>query len=297
MGFYNLRITGNPFLMPYQIHEQTYAMAPVFLWQKLPPKPQYRHRVMRDFHATYALPFYTNQRSMSGLLAEDMYPLLSLGFLTVNIFLIPVIMAFPVLAAWTLRNLWGRRALVIYFVLVVGLLTETFKWPHYLAPITSLNYYFMVNALRLARWRNRKIGQLMLWQAPLLAITVLVVSLYGTIKKNSSSSWQEQRARLLKQLKEEGGEHLIIVSYGPGHSVHKEWVYNEADIDHSKVVFARAINSKQDCQLVEYFKSRRIWSLDTDQSIPKLKPYPRNQCESIRPMNYSEKIVHIFPDP
>jgi hypothetical protein len=281
MGFYNLRVTGNLFRMPYQIHEQTYAMAPVFLWQKLPPKPQYRHRVMRDFHATYALPFYTNQRSMSGLLAEDMYPLLSLGFLTVNIFLIPVIMAFPVLAAWTLRNLWGCRALVIYFVLVVGLLTETFKWPHYLAPITSLNYYFVVNALRLARWRNRKIGQLMLWQAPLLAIAALVVSLYGTIKKDSSSSWQEQRARLFKQLKEQGGEHLIIVSYGPGHSVHKEWVYNEADIEHSKVVFARAIHSKQDCQLVEYFKSRRIWSLDVDgdQSIPELKPYPLSLCK------------------
>ena len=41
-------------------------------------------------------------------------------------------------------------------------------------------------------------------------------------------------------------------------------------------MFARAINSTQDCQLVEYFKSRRIWSLevDGDQSIPELKPYP-----------------------
>ena len=71
---------------------------------------------------------------------------------------------------------------LIYFVLVLGLLTETFKWPHYLAPITGLNYYFVVNALRLAQWRNRKIGQLMLWLTPLLAIAALLVSLYGTIK-------------------------------------------------------------------------------------------------------------------
>ena len=119
----------------------------------------------------------------------------------------------------------------------------------------------------------------MLWLTPLLAIAALVGSLYGTIKTDNSSSWQEQRAQLLKRLKQQDGKHLVVVHYGPGHSLPNEWVYNEADIDHSKVVFARAINSTQDCQLLEYFKSRRIWSLDADQSISKLKPYPRNQCE------------------
>jgi hypothetical protein len=176
----------------------------------------------------------------------------------------------------------------MYFVLILGLLTETFKWLHYSAPITGLNYYFVLNALRLARWRNRKIGQLILWQTPVLAITALVVSLYGTIKSDNSSSWQRQRAQLLKQLKQEDGKHLIVASYGPGHSVHNEWVYNEADIDRAKVIFARAINHTQDCRLVEYFKSRRIWSLDVDgdQLIAKLKPYPRNQCEGMQPTNY-----------
>jgi hypothetical protein len=278
MGFYNLRVTGNPIRMPYQIHEETYGMAPRFLWQKPSPEAAYRHKVIRDFHATYELPLYTSQCSILGFLLENVY-LSSWGLLVLNTFLIPVIIAFRILLLWTLRDPWARRALLIYFVLVLGLLTETFKWPHYAAPITALNYYFVLNALRLAQWRNRKIGQLVLWLTPLLAIAGLVVSVYGAIQKDSSSSWHEQRAQLLKRLKQEDEEHLVVVNYGPEHSVHKEWVYNEADIDHSKVVFARAINSTQDCQLIEYFKSRRIWSLDADQSISKLKPYPRNQCE------------------
>jgi hypothetical protein len=162
----------------------------------------------------------------------------------------------------------------------MGLLTETFKWPHYAAPITGINYYFVMNALRLRQWQNRKIGQFMLWLTPLLAIAALVVISYGAINSDNSSGWHEQRAQLLKRLKQKDGQHLVIVSYGPGHSFQDEWVYNEADIDHSKVVFARAINSKQDCQLIEYFKSRRIWSLDIDgdQSIPELKPHPLSLC-------------------
>ena len=281
MGFYNLRVTGNPVRMAYQIHEETYVMAPPFLWQRLPAEPEYRHKIIRDFHATYTVPFHTNQRSISGFLSEDVYPLFFLGFRSINIFLLPVIIVFPVLAVWTLRNRWARRGFLIYFVLVLGLLTQTFKWLHYSAPITGLSYYFVVNALRLARWRDRKVGELLLWLTPLLAIATLVISLYGTIKKDNSLSWQQQRAQLLKQLKQEDGKHLIVVSYGAGHSVHNEWVYNEADIDGARVVFARGINNKQDCQLVEYFKSRRIWSLDVDgeKSIPKLKPYPVNLCK------------------
>jgi hypothetical protein len=281
MGFYNLRVTGNPLLMPYQVHEEKYAMAPIFLWQKLPPEPEYRHKVIRDFNATFALSFYKIQRSIPGFLTEDVYRLLLLRFRAINIFMIPVIIVFPVLIAWALRNRWARRALLIYFLLGLGLLTETFKLLHYIAPVTGLDYYFVLNALRLAQWRNRKIGQVMLWLTPLLAIAVLMVSLYGKIKTDNSSSWQKQRAQLLQKLKQEDGKQLVIVSYGPGHSFQDEWVYDEADIDHSKVVFARAINSKQDCQLIEYFKSRRIWSLniEEEQLIPELKPYPRNQCE------------------
>ena len=280
MGFYNLRVTGNPFRMPYQIHEETYGMAPVFLWQKLPPEPEYRHEVIHEFHKTYALPFHRNQRSILGFLVEDVYVLLTLGFRAINIFVTPLILAYSVLLPWMWRDRWARRALLIYAVLVLGLLTETFKWLHYLAPITGLNYYFVLNALRLARWHNKKIGHLLLWLTPILAIAALVISIRAAITKDSTYNWHIQRAQLLKQLQQKDGEHLVVVRYGPGHSVHNEWVYNEADIDRAKVIFARQISRKQDCQLVKYFQSRQSWSLDVDgdQSKPELKPYPTSLC-------------------
>src|SRR5262245_28228411 len=198
-----------------------------------------------------------------------------------NVLAIPLIGMLTVLITWILKNRWAQRAVLVYGVMICGLLLETFRGLHYAAPIIGLNYFFVVTAMRLWLRRDRKIGQFILWLVPILAILGVGKSLHGTIKENNSTAWYIQRAQILKQLKQQDGKHLIIVSYAAEHSVHDEWVYNGADIDGAKVIFARAIQNTQDCQLVEYFKSRRIWSLniDGDQSKPELKPYSLSQCK------------------
>jgi hypothetical protein len=45
------------------------------------------------------------------------------------------------------------------------------------------------------------------------------------------------------KLKEEQGRHLVIVRYGPRHSEHDEWVYNEAEIDGARVLWARDMDA------------------------------------------------------
>ena len=43
-------------------------------------------------------------------------------------------------------------------------------------------------------------------------------------------------SNIIAQLKEDSGRGLVIVRYNPGHNALDEWVYNEADIDHAKIV-------------------------------------------------------------
>ena len=67
-----------------------------------------------------------------------------------------------------------------------------------------------------------------------------------------------------------------------------EWVYNEAEIDQAKVIWARDMNPTENCKLIGYFKDRRIWLLEVgmDEALPKLNPI----LGSLSPvMNSSEK--------
>jgi hypothetical protein len=74
-------------------------------------------------------------------------------------------------------------------------------------------------------------------------------------------------------LQQDGESHLVIVRYGAEHSVHDEWVYNDADIDNSKVVWAREMDSERNLELMDYFKNRRVWLLQADAKVPDIVPY------------------------
>ena len=66
---------------------------------------------------------------------------------------------------------------------------------------------------------------------------------------------------------------MIIVHYAPSHIPHSEWVYNAADIDHAKVVWARDMGEAGNADLVQYFPGRKLWLLNPDEHPQQLRPY------------------------
>ncbi len=50
-------------------------------------------------------------------------------------------------------------------------------------------------------------------------------------------------------------------------------MYNGADIDESKVVWAREMDEKSDAQLISYFKDREVWLLNADSYPQRVRPY------------------------
>jgi hypothetical protein len=82
------------------------------------------------------------------------------------------------------------------------------------------------------------------------------------------------RAGIIAQLSQQPGQHLVIVGYRPEHIPYNEWVFNAADIDGSKIVWARDMGTEQNRELIRYFKDRKIWLVESDMANPALSAYP-----------------------
>jgi hypothetical protein len=69
------------------------------------------------------------------------------------------------------------------------------------------------------------------------------------------------------------GEHLVLVRYSKDHNSGEEYVYNEADIDHSKTIWAREIPGKDLGPLFNYFRNRDVWLYEPDEDDSIVRPY------------------------
>jgi hypothetical protein len=278
MGYYNWRVTGRPWQMPYFIHEATYAVAPTFIWQRPRPEPIYRHREIRNFQVNYQIAVYKSQRSLKGFVYNGLIPKL---WMVGGSYIWTTPVLFSLLALpWAWRKArWVRRALFITGAFTGLVFLGAWMQPHYIAPAVGLLLVIVIQGLRylrMWRWRGHAIG---LWLVRLSYVFALAVAANQAMWLSGfyqapSRKWSGERASIAAQLEQDPARHLVIVSYQPTHNPNIEWVYNRADIDGAKVVWAREMDAERNRQLLEYFSDRRAWLLEADANPPKLAPYP-----------------------
>jgi hypothetical protein len=278
-GYYYYRVTGSPFRMTYQVNRGTYATAPYFLWQSPRPEPEYHDVVMRDFYR-WELRQFEQNRTLRGALGRTSDKLVSIWKFYFGPLLTLPLLALP----WVFQDRKMRFLLIAGAVFVAGLVVQTWTMPHYVAPATGLIYIVLIQCLRhmrLWRWHGRPIGIAFLRVIPLIAIAMVVLRVSAVAAHvQIEPAWPRgnlDRAAVVRELQHSPGEHLVIVHYGPRHDVDWEWVYNAADIDHAKVVWARDMGDQQNQELLRYFAGRKVWLLNGDDSPAKLSPYPSRE--------------------
>ncbi len=273
-GYYYHRVTGDAFRMTYQVNRGIYSQAPYFLWQQPRPEPLYHHAVMRAFYQR-EFQVFLESRTPAGFLRNLAEKIWSAW----NFYLGPLL-TIPLLALpWTFRDRRMRFPLLAGIVFLLATTVETWTSPHYLAAATGLLYLVLMQCMRHLRlwyWRGQPIGAAVVRVIPVICCAMIVLRLAAVVARVPiEGAWPRgnlERAAIANQLENSPGRHLLIVRYGPDHDLDREWVYNAADIDGAKTVWARDMGDKDNHELLRYFHDRRVWYLNADQVPPRLEP-------------------------
>jgi hypothetical protein len=180
-----------------------------------------------------------------------------------------------------------RFMLLVCGSVLLGALLPVCFLPHYIAPITGAVYALILLAMRNLRgWKpqGRPVGIAIVRSVPLIAMLMLLLCAASPELRNrrapelatwySPTAAHSYRAKIVAQLSQQPGQHLVIVRYRPEHVPYNEWVFNLADIDQSKTVWARDMGPAQNRELIGYFKDRKVWLVEPDRVPPVLSAYP-----------------------
>jgi hypothetical protein len=289
MGLYFARVTGSPWTPPYVLYRSSMTMAPHFLWQTPRPEPLYNNREMRHFYVGLEMNVFHSARDalLADLLEKiEFYWRFYLG----PLLSIPLL-ALPLL--WRTRE--TRPVLLMAAGFSLALVGQVWHNAHYAAPGLGLSILIVVLSMRrlgLWRWRGRPVGYCLVYILPLACVAMLLVqvSMGRTPTGDSAHAgwlWPPAegvvRAGILRTLNQSGEKHLVFVRYGPRHDPGDEWVYNGADIDGSRVVWARELDRFSNARLMAYFKDRRVWLVEPDLPSPQVIPY---SSAASRPMPF-----------
>jgi hypothetical protein len=76
-------------------------------------------------------------------------------------------------------------------------------------------------------------------------------------------TWSERRVQIVEQLSASPGPDLVLVRYPKEHDiVNQEWVFNEANVDATQVLWARSDGGPLDQKVRAAYPDRKIWRLD-----------------------------------
>ncbi len=298
MAYYFWRTTGSPFNTPYLVNFHTYSPVPYFPWQSLKPVPVYHHAVMKDFYMEVLLDRYQMSQSPAGLITIALVVLLEIWtFYLAPVFTLPLVAAaatvvLPYGFSWRALGPTVRFHLLVCGTVIAGSMLVLWFAPHYAAAMTASIYVIVLCAMRRTRtlvWRGRPVGVFLTSAVPLVCVVLVLLRAAAVpLHLPAPSQWPVAgpptwdglgppnlaRAKALAELERVPGRHLVIVRYKPGHAPYKEWVYNRADIDGAKVVWAHDMGPARDAELIKYFKDRRVWLAEPDDILPRLSPYP-----------------------
>ncbi|MGA7410462.1 MAG: hypothetical protein WBW33_08245, partial [Bryobacteraceae bacterium] len=266
--YYDYRVTGKVLRLPYLEYARQYDVISQLRYVPLTSlKPSSDQRVS-EIHNVFEVDAHNNALRRSVL--DDTQAILrntSPGLVLLTLF-VAVLASFRDPETRVLLSLLLLPALPLYF--------ETFATPHYLAPFLAclilLLFQSFASLFKRSHWLGR--GRYALVAVCLLfALGYFVYWKRTVLHKLSVETYaQRQRRSIGEQLDRLPGRQLVFVHYSPDYSIHDEWVYNQADLQEAKVVFAHDLSTERDQALLSEYPGRQALRLTLSPAKATLAP-------------------------
>ncbi|HYU46882.1 MAG TPA: hypothetical protein VEK84_11995 [Terriglobales bacterium] len=297
-SYYFFKVTGNPLRMPQQVNRETYAVARYFYGQAAYPEHEYHHKTFSDFYRLEVEEFEQSQK-MTGVLRQTAK---KVGVIWV--FYISPLLTLPLF--WLSRVLRDRRIRLLLVALAAGFAGSAlviFFNMHYVAPLVPMIVALVVQCLRHLRLyslEGRPIGLFLVRATVVMCVLLIPVQvriLAAAPQPGTFAAIGPGRAAIEAQLSSLSRPQLVLVRYWPNHDALRDWVYNGADIDHAKIIWARDMGPDENEELLRYYNDRSVWLLEADTSPPRLVPYAGEA--SIKPTRAASDVPgssgHLAP--
>jgi hypothetical protein len=262
LGVYFSHVTGSPFVTAYQINQKTYGWPMTLAFLK-PPHVEH-HNV--EFARYYEYEMSEHQR-VDG-------PVHFLQFLTFRMqeywrFFLGSALTVPLIM---LGRVWRTRKMLLIGASggLFAVLIEGGASPHYLAPAAAVLIAIVVECCRHLRASRVYVVKLLpLTLALVLTLRIGAQSLgLPYTQKLNFQSWccrvegDHNKARITADLDRIPGNHLVFVQAKTDEYNLLQWIYNDADIDHSRIVWARDLGPERNAELMRYYPARQAWIVD-----------------------------------
>lgn len=267
--YYNWRVTGDPLKLPYVANREAYGW-PENLAILPPRKVVYRHKILKDMHEQelmFRQWYSTFGRMLASWCARyaEMWEFFIGPALTLPLLFVPFLFR-------------KHKFRPLFWILAVMLVLNTLQlmaYPEHVAAEAIIFYVLIGAGLRYAYVRTHRLGirpeRVMLAVFLCVCCGAWMLLSYDRLHPMHGIFWEwphqrygEARAAMIAKLEQMPGKHVMVVRYGPSHSPHEQWVYNSADIDGSKIVWANSMGAADDRVLLSYFRDRQAWLVEPD---------------------------------
>ena len=305
MAYNNYQLTGHPMRFAYTEHQSQYFSTPLFIFRSPSESEHSGHYRLKKLYDFLCCSGPIRRLGDFGLpRIKALFPLYAFVYLLIFLpfsFFSPILGGFFFLAVpLILRNRW-MMLLVSTIAFTMASMSFATYWDmlHYAAPLTCCFFLLIAQGFRFffLSAKDKRERRLVIFLVTVLLSVSYSFQFFVTpinesvineasvpnldfgrpIKLDIPKKLAFLKPVIEKQVQNGQERYLAIVSYDKDYSVHDEIVYNAADLENSKLIWAFDLGQEKNKTLIDDYPGRKLLHVEISGSSVKIEQFIKTE--------------------